>query len=169
MISDMSNLDKWDSVGGDILRVRYRLLNEDDSSDWVWCIDHQDEEVLKRGEFSDIEWKVVSSRYPRYDSELNMLYILGEDSGLDSLTIVVSADSMSKIITKVDSINNKYKKKLWRAEYGKYFYYINDQSEVRSRIDQRSGHDEYLYQLGNYFKTANEARKHLRRCIRSRY
>lgn len=45
----------------------------------------------------------------------------------------------------------------WRAEEGKYYWYLARNSDVESWGDDRHEIDDELYELGNYFRTEQEA------------
>lgn len=59
----------------------------------------------------------------------------------------------------VDRINKKYGiPKRWRAEKGKTYFAIYD-GEILSCYDYYDKKDNEIFELGNYFKTEEEARK----------
>ena len=62
----------------------------------------------------------------------------------------------------VDKINEKYGiPKRWRAEKGGIYWFIDTDfsGKVRDLWDQRSTDENVRYNLGNYFKTKEEAQK----------
>ena len=60
----------------------------------------------------------------------------------------------------VNAINEKYGiPKRWRAEKEHYFYYITDNWNIDRTYDDYSVCKTSLYDLGNYFKTKEEAQK----------
>lgn len=60
----------------------------------------------------------------------------------------------------VDKINEKYGIPYrWRAEKNDEYFFINDYGIVLSLEETYSNEDNYNYELGNYFKTDEEARK----------
>ena len=56
---------------------------------------------------------------------------------------------------------NNGKKKRWRAEEGEIYWFIDTDfsGKVRDLWDQRSTDENVRYNLGNYFKTKEEAEK----------
>ena len=124
-------------------------------------IKYQNFEVLKRGEFYDGERKVESDWVPEYIKDNNKLYIQGKAESGDSRIFFVDKEDLKKILETVNKINEKYGiPKRWRAEEaGDNYFYISGTCEVR--IDEEGGGEEdYLrYELGNYFKTEEQARK----------
>lgn len=60
----------------------------------------------------------------------------------------------------VDKINEKYGTlKRWRSEDFKKYYYINSVSDICTSIEEKQILDNERYELGNYFKTREEAEK----------
>ena len=60
----------------------------------------------------------------------------------------------------VAKINEKYGiTKRWRADYDKIFYFIESYGEANCISDVRAESDTSKYELGNYFKTKEEAQK----------
>lgn len=60
----------------------------------------------------------------------------------------------------IDVVNEKYGiPKRWRAEKEHYFYYITDNWNIDRTYDDYSVCKTSLYDLGNYFKTKEEAQK----------
>lgn len=47
----------------------------------------------------------------------------------------------------------------WRADYGCEYFYIDDDGDIQSEQDNDWGCDEYRFNIGNYFKTEEEACK----------
>lgn len=50
----------------------------------------------------------------------------------------------------------KPKYKRWRAEKGEKYYFLSDVGEILSANDCRDKSDNFLYSIGNYFKTKEE-------------
>ena len=60
----------------------------------------------------------------------------------------------------VDYVNEEYGIiKRWRADYNKMFYFIESYGEANCINDIRAESDTSKYELGNYFKTKEEAQK----------
>ena len=60
----------------------------------------------------------------------------------------------------IDVVNEKYGiPKRWRVEKGKKYYFLNTECEIRNIWEDKTKEDETRYNLGNYFKTEEEAQK----------
>ena len=51
-----------------------------------------------------------------------------------------------------------YKPKRWRADYNEEYYYIED-VEVKTFVEKYDEFDYKLYDIGNYFRTQEQAEK----------
>lgn len=123
-------------------------------------IKYQNFEVLKRGKFKDEEIIVESACAPDYINLNNKLYIQGEVESGDNRVFLVDKEDLKNILEKVNKINEKYGiPKRWRAEKYKEYFYIGETGLVRVDKDIFSYGDDMLYNLGNYFKTKEEAEK----------
>jgi putative uncharacterized protein FNV0866 len=123
-------------------------------------IKYQNFEVLKRGEFYDEETEVESCGVPEYIKDDNKLYIQGKEEEKDSKILLVDKEDLKEILKIVNKINEKYGiPKRWRAEKYKEYFYIGETGLVRVDKDIFSYGDDMLYNLGNYFKTKEEAQK----------
>ena len=123
-------------------------------------IKYQNFEVLKRGEFYDGERKVESDWAPEYIKDNNKLYIQGKDESEDSRIFLVDKEDLKKILEIVNKINEKYGiPKRWRAEIGKKHFSILSTGGVGSFSEYYDKFDNDRYDLGNYFKTKEQAQK----------
>ena len=125
-------------------------------------IKYQNYEVLKRVKFYDKEIQVDSFLVPSYIKEHNMLHIQGALQSQDNKIFLVDKEDLKKILEKVNKINEKYGiPKRWRAENGGIYWFIDSDftGKVRDLWDQRSTDENVRYNLGNYFKTKEEAEK----------
>lgn len=124
-------------------------------------IKYQNFEVLKRGEFEDRGIGVVSFNNPCYlPSPYNQLHLKGKSKIEDNSIFTVAKEEFKNIKNMVEAINEKYGiPKRWRAakEYG-YFTIMGD-GTITEYIDNNVLEDENRYNLGNYFKTEEEAQK----------
>lgn len=60
----------------------------------------------------------------------------------------------------VDYVNEEYGiPKRWRAEKGEKYYFLNTECEIRNIWEDKTKEDGTRYNLGNYFKTEEEAQK----------
>ncbi|EAA24081.1 hypothetical protein [Fusobacterium vincentii ATCC 49256] len=123
-------------------------------------IKYQNFEVLKRGEFYDGERKVESDWAPAYIKDNNKLYIQGKDESEDSRIFLVDKEDLKNILEKVNKINEKYGiPKRWRAKIGDCYYSISQRNLVFCSKEEERMLDTDLYNLGNYFKTEEEAER----------
>ena len=118
-------------------------------------IKYQNFEVLKRGKFKDEEIIVESACAPDYINLNNKLYIQGEVESGDNRVFLIDKEDLKNILEKVNKINEKYGiPKRWRAKENDCYYTIfGENSEKKSLADNK------FYNLGNYFKTQEEAQK----------
>ena len=116
--------------------------------------------MLKRGEFYDEEIGVESFLVPEYIKDDNKLYIQGEEESKDSKIFLIDKEDLKNILEIVNKINKKYGiPKRWRAQAGNLFYYITSDGDIESDYEDLSDENMDMYNLGNYFKTEEEARK----------
>ena len=54
----------------------------------------------------------------------------------------------------------KMEKKRWRAKHGGYYYYTDFQFKTDWMVEAFSEEDDVNYNLGNYFKTEQEAQEY---------
>ena len=69
-------------------------------------------------------------------------------------------ETINKIKEFVDFVNEKYGIiKRWRAEENRKYYYVNSVDNIYATIEEKYDLDNERYELGNYFKTEEEAEK----------
>ena len=123
-------------------------------------IKYQNFEVLKRGEFYDIETGVESVGTPEYIKDDNKLYIQGKENDKDSKILLVDKEDLKNILEIVNKINEKYGiPKRWRAEKEKEYFFVTGTNEITADEEYYNKADNVRYELGNYFKTEEEAEK----------
>lgn len=123
-------------------------------------IKYQNFEVLKRGEFKDEEIIVESACVPDYVNLNNKLYIQGEAESGDNRIFLIDKEDLKNILEKVSKINEKYGiLKRWRAKIGDCYYSISQRNLVFCSKEEEKMLDTDLYNLGNYFKTEEEAER----------
>ena len=135
---------------------------------WAWKITKQNEEILERNEFIDKELNVESFRSPEFLSLKNKLYIRGSAKRLDDNISICTSEEKALIEDKVKAINEKYGiKKRWRAKYDEVYFYIDGYFKVTWGRDFQNIYGNWRYELGNYFKTEEEAEeyaKYMEKC-----
>ncbi|WP_338961521.1 hypothetical protein KST74_08705 [Fusobacterium nucleatum] len=124
-------------------------------------IKYQNFEVLKRGEFEDIEIGVVSFNNPCYLSyPYNQLHLKGKFKIDDDFIFTVTKEEFENIKNMVEAINEKYGiPKRWRAKRGEKHFSILFTGEVMSFSEYYDKFDNDRYDLGNYFETKEQAQK----------
>ena len=73
---------------------------------------------------------------------------------------VIKNNCIEELKQRIDEINEKYGiPKRWRAQAGNLFYYITSDGDIESDYEDFSDENMDMYNLGNYFKTEEEAQK----------
>ena len=116
----------------------------------------QNTEILKRN--MDTKYS-RSYNFPSWDFINKKLYTYGDEK-YDNLIFTVPKGDIDLFLEKINCINEKYGiSKRWRAEENEEYYYIGSSGYVWSVGELFSGEDNDNYNLGNYFKTEEEAQK----------
>ena len=128
----------------------------------VFRIKYQNDKILKRGKFADWDIRIISSDNESmgYHNIHNFLNIRNNYKKADTRNFLVTKTEFKSIKERVEKLNEKYGiPKRWRAakEYG-YFTIMGDDT-ITEYIDNNVLEDENRYNLGNYFKTEEEAQK----------
>ena len=113
-----------------------------------------------RSEFYDKELFVELKQHDNYYEEIK--YGTPERNYFFENNRLMSEEEKEKLIEIVNKINEKYGiPKRWRAEKGGIYWFIDSDftGKVRDLWDQRSTDENVRYNLGNYFKTKEEAEK----------
>ena len=139
------------------LKIIDTLITED-GIDYIICKLSQNTEILKRGVNTEYS---KSFEYPGWDIRKKQLYTLGVTKKYDNLPFAVPTSDIELLKEKVEALNEKYGiKKRWRAKQGDYFYYIDFLFETERTVEAFTKKDEVSYNLGNYFKTEQEAQEY---------
>lgn len=121
-------------------------------------IKYQNYEVLKRVKFYDEEIKVDSFLVPSYIKEHNMLFVQGGLQSEDNKIFLVDKEDLKKILEKVNKINEKYGiPKRWKPEKYEQYHFITSDGYTISKVNFMHTEDKCRYNLGNCFKTEEEA------------
>lgn len=84
-----------------------------------------------------------------------------EDDCLINTNQIINEHIKNKLEKFVEQINEKYGTlKIWRAEKGGRYYFVDNILETDDTIDKQYDFDNNLYSNGNYFKTLEEAEKY---------
>lgn len=132
-------------------------------------VKYQNCDILKRGKFEDENLRVRSINVPDYSSGSGILSIQGEVKREDDRIILVSEYDANKIKQQVKELNKRYGElnkrygieERWRAERGRDYYYIDSECTAFGTYDYRCNEDNIRYELGNYFRTEEDAEKAL--------
>lgn len=125
---------------------------------WGWKITKQNEDILQRGKFEDINIGVYSTNIPSYDYYNCMLGIRGNNKDKDDLINLCTEDEKREIEVKVRNINEKYGiYKKWKAKYGNSYFFIDSTFDIMEEKDINWKLDNNRYSIGNYFETKKEA------------
>ena len=139
------------------LKIIDTLITED-GIDYIICKLSQNTDILTRGVNTEYS---KSFEYPGWDIRKKQLYTLGAIKEYDNLPFAVPTSDIELLKEKVRVINEKYGiKKRWRAKEGEYFYYINFLFETDRTVEAFTKKDDVSYNLGNYFKTEQEAQEY---------
>lgn len=116
----------------------------------------QNTEILKRN--MDTKYS-RSYNFPSWDFINKKLYTYGDEK-YDNLIFTVPKEDIDLFLEKINCINEKYGIiKRWRAEENRKYYYINSVNDIYATIEENYDLDNERYELGNYFKTKEEAEK----------
>lgn len=111
-----------------------------------------------RSEFYDKELFVELKQHDNYYEEIK--YGTPERNYFFENNRLMSEEEKEKLIEIVNKINEKYGiPKRWRAQAGNLFYYITSDGDIESDYEDFSDENTDIYNLGNYFKTEEEAQK----------
>lgn len=116
----------------------------------------QNTKILKRS--TDTEYS-RGYNFPSWDFINKRLYTYGDEK-YDNLIFTVPKEDFDLFLDKINSINKKYGiRKRWRAEENEEYYYIGSSGIVWSVGELFSDEDNDSYNLGNYFRTEEEAQR----------
>ena len=124
---------------------------------WAWRVVKNDIPYSK--ELKEIEFKGIKV----INTHKNSLFFLDSfEDGYEQLEDfeLILTDEKLEIEKFIIYVNQKYgTPKRWRADNGHYFYYITSNSNITIAYDDYSSLKSSFYNLGNYFKTEEEAQK----------
>ena len=130
-----------------VLEIEIIKINDDWSAITV-------KKIKKDFENNDFfEWLTIGGNY-LYDGKIfvNRCY--------PSIPFLIRNEIIEHLEEIVNKINKKYGiPKRWRAQAGNLFYYITSDGDIESDYEDFSDENTDIYNLGNYFKTKEEAQK----------
>ena len=116
----------------------------------------QNTEILKRN--TDTKYS-RSYNFPSWDFINKKLYTYGDEK-YDNLIFTVPKGDIDLFLEKINCINEKYGiPKRWRGKRGGEYFTIFGDNVIAETTDNYFPEDKKRYELGNYFKTEEEARK----------
>ena len=114
-----------------------------------------------RSEFYDKELFIELKQHDNYYEEIK--YGTPERNYFFENNRLMSEEEKEKLIEIVNKINEKYGiPKRWRAKQGEIYFFINSNCKIdttKNYINDWDKFDDINYELGNYFKTKEEAEK----------
>jgi hypothetical protein len=128
----------------------------------VFRIKYQNDEILKRGKFADWDIRVISNDNESvgYHNIHDFLNIRNNYTRADTRNFLVTKTEFKSIKERVDKLNEKYGiPKRWRGERSDKYFSIFGDNEISETTDNYFPEDQRRYELGNYFKTLEEAEK----------
>ena len=94
------------------------------------------------------------------DLEERIIWLYGDIYLSDNDIYCCCKETINKIKEFVDYANEKYGTlKRWRAEKGEKYFLVSASGLIEFRIETDDPYDNLKYNLGNYFKTKEEAEK----------
>lgn len=124
---------------------------------WAWKI------TKNNLDFKNTGGEIISEGVKIICSDKESLYLF--DNWLVEWEILedwslVDPNKKSEIENFVKYINSTYGiQKRWRADDGERYYYIDSHQRILDNTDLTHSYDDMRYELGNYFKTKEEAQK----------
>lgn len=116
----------------------------------------QNTEILKRN--TDTEYS-RSYNFPSWDFINKKLYTYGDEK-YDNLIFTVPKEDIALFLDKINCINQKYGiPKRWKPEKYEQYHFITSDGYTISKLNFMHTEDKCRYNLGNYFKTKEEAQK----------
>ena len=141
-----------------VLEIEFKELWD---NKFAWKIIKQDEKILKRRNFIDSKIRVNSLNSPFFDSSKSMLYIRGYDFNRDNEINICTSFEKKIIEEKVKAINEKYGIiKRWRGKRNDVYFSIDSCFLCDDDEDFHTKYDNRKYEIGNYFKTEEEAKEY---------
>lgn len=149
-----------------VLEIEITKINNDYSLAIVKKMNRKVIEEKKKYEFGYANSSILETNSELYKDPNFRTYIsdtiLCSDLYLNSENdcFTIKNNLVESLELFLQEFNEKYGvPKRWRADYNKMFYFIESYGEANCINDIRAESDTSKYELGNYFKTKEEAQK----------
>lgn len=126
----------------------------------VFRIKYQNDEILKRGKFEDWDIRVISNDNESvgYHNIHDFLNIRNNYTSADTRNFLVKKTEFKSIKERVDKLNEKYGiPKRFKPEKYEQYHFITSDGYTISKLNFMHTEDKCRYNLGNCFKTEEEA------------
>jgi len=124
---------------------------------WAWAVIKCNLQMKDNEFFKENDTKLIMQ--VRRNSDEYIIFLEDNVKGIGEFNLVTDEEKES-IENFVDLINEKYGiPKRWRAEYKDKYFAILNSGKILEIIDYGDIDDNIRYNLGNYFKTKEEAEK----------
>lgn len=136
---------------------------------YSYCrIKHQNESILKTDGF-DVTFlgslifyvkNGTPSFYTAHDTSSGYDFGSLRIKGSNNSPFIINNNEIKYLNELVDLINEKYgTPKRWRAEENEEYYFLDGECDIWNTNELKTKSDDNFFELGNYFKTKEEAEK----------
>ena len=131
---------------------------------WAWRITENELFNLRDG-LQEYENKTLQLKLKKGYESCFFMYNNVTDNYEETPNCILLYEREKERLEKfIERVNEKYgKPKRWRAERNRGYYYINDYGIIYYTTDDYVSADNDRYEIGNYFKTQEQAKKALER------
>lgn len=117
---------------------------------WAW-------RITKNEGYKEADECIAVNIEKRTLYHFNLFYNCWDEIKENSLISTKLKEDIEKIIELINKKHGKIKR--WRAQAGNLFCYITSDGDIESDYEDLSDENMDMYNLGNYFKTEEEAQK----------
>ena len=137
-----------------VLEIEFKELWDDK---FAWRIS-KNELLRPKRKFEDYE---IGTTITINSKDYATINLDTDDDYVIDTNVIINEKIKNKLECILEKINEKYGiLKIWRAEKGSYYYYIDKDFEINDKIDDRFKSDDEMYKNGNYFQTTEEAEEY---------
>lgn len=141
-----------------VVEIKYSPIFDDK---YAWSISYQNNNIIKRGEFIDNEFNVVSCSYPYYIK--GVLGLRGFVKKNDNKIMVNTKKEMAEIISTINKINLKYRvNNRVQPYFNEEYYFINSMFKIEKSIWKLNDIDKERLEVLNCFSTKSLAESKLK-------